>query len=401
MGLKTMRSIGHPTAATAHGAARSRVAIAFDASQDIITTEGVQGTQLLVTPLCGPAFPLFVRHHISPAVLSQQLAKRCNIPTSAFRLLFRGRYVIGATLGQLHRDETVRMVLRAPLRGGTVLMSGYLVKQPTRRHLLKRSRRRFFQLSDNRLEWFADNESTGKPRGFVRLAGASIEMDQGTLVVVAAGERLVLRGDALDDWEAAIRLQLQNTAPVPRQPSADGGVVLVKATLPAEVYRALSAFDDGLANVLGKAIIRLLRSEWLLAQAEGFRLPYRQQLEELERDGASPSPLLSPAEAVALLQQGDRSIGSVTHAWLSPGNPDPAGTRMKVLRQALKAQPYITAIFFECAHTPPLERARSRSPTRAKRHACFLCAVSPRSTSILRAAFGRARRAPHSAAHST
>ena len=178
--------------------------------------------------------------------------------------------------------------------------------------------------------------------------------------------------------------------------------MLVKATLPAEVYRALTAFDDGLADVLGKAIIRLLRSEWLLAQPEGFTLPYRQQLEALEQDEVSPSPLLSPAEAVALLQQGDRSIGSVTHAWLSPGNPDPAGRRMEVVRQAITARPYIKAIFFECAHTHFHSNVLvHRFPTRTERHACFLCAVSPRSTSILRAAFGRARRAPFSAAHST
>jgi hypothetical protein len=300
-----------------------------------------------------------VRHHISPAVLSQQLAERCNIPTSAFRLLFRGRYVIGATLGQLHRDETVRMVLRAPLRGGTVVMSGYLVKEPMHGHLFSSSRRRFFQLSESRLEWFADDESTGKPLGFVRLAGASIEMEQGALVVVAAGERLVLRGDALDEWAEAIGVQLEKMTPVLGQLNADGETVLVEATLPTEVYRALTAFDDGLADVLQKAIIRLLRSEWLLAQPEGFTLPYRQQLEVLELDGASPSPLLSPAEAVTLLQRGDRSIGSVTHAWLSPGNPDPAGSRMQVVRQALTARPYIKAIFFECAHTHTSTRTRS------------------------------------------
>ena len=397
-----MRSNGHPTAATALGAARSRDAIGFDAAQDIVTIEGVQGTQLLVTPLCGPAFPLVVRHHISPAVLSQQLAKRCNIPTSAFRLIFRGRYVIGATLGQLHRDETVRMVLRAPLRGGTVVKSGYLVKKPVHGHLFSSSRRRFFQLSESKLEWFADDESTGQPLGFVRLAGASIEMERDTLVVVAAGERLVLRGDALDEWATAIGMTLEKMTPVVGQLSADGESVLVEATLPAEVYRALSAFDDGLADVLKKAIIRLLRSEWLLAQPEGSTLPYRQQLEDFEQDGASPSPLLSPAEAVALLQQGDRSIGSVTHAWLSPGNPDPAGKRMQVVRQALKARPYIKAIFFECAHTHTSTRTRSFPlPDACQTTSCFLCTVSPHSTSILRAAFGRVRRAPFSAAHWT
>ena len=74
-----------------------------------------------------------------------------------------------------------------------------------------------------------------------------------------------------------------------------------------------------------------------------------QQLEELERSGASPSPLLSPEEAAALILQGDRSVGAVTHGWLSPGNPDPAGSRIKLLRQELKSLPNIKGLFFECA----------------------------------------------------
>ena len=53
--------------------------------------------------------------------------------------------------------------------------------------------------------------------------------------------------------------------------------------LPAEVYQALTAFDDRLVDALRAATIRLLRSEWLLAQPEDFKLPYRQQLEELEK----------------------------------------------------------------------------------------------------------------------
>ena len=338
------------------GGARSHAAITFNAAQDVTTED----TQLLVTPLSGPAFPLVVRQDISSAVLSQQLSERCGVTTSAFRLLFRGRYVTSTTLGRLHRDEMVRMVLRAPLRGGTDVKSGYLVSAldgsqaaPDRcdARLLRccepfLSRRYFFVLDERKLEWFANDESIYDPKGCVLLVGASVEVAQDTLVVVAAGEHLVLRGDALDEWAAAIEMQLQRMAQVP-----SGGTALVEATLPAEVHRALAAFDASLANALGAAIIRLLRSEWLLAQPAGFTLPYRQQLEELERNGASPSPLLSPEEAVALLQQGNRSIGSVTHAWLSPGNPDPAGRRMQVVRQALTTRPYIVALFFECART--------------------------------------------------
>ena len=316
-------------------------------------------TQLLVTPLVGPTFPLIVRHNISSVVLSRLLAKRCGIPTSAFRLLFRGRYATNTTLGQLQRDENVKMVLRAPLRGGTGVKSGYLVKDPVHGHLLSRPRRRFFILSESKLEWFADDETTNSPKGSMRLAGAQIEPAPDALVVVSAGERLVLRGDALDEWATAIRTQIGKLEEVSGQQSpADAELV---GKLPAEVHRALTAFDDRLADALRAAIIRLLRSEWLLAQPEDFKLPYRQQLEELERSEVSPSPLLRPEEAVALVQQGDRSLGSVTHGWLSPGDHDPAGRRMKVLRRALKARPYIVALFFECA-TRHLEHASQCFP---------------------------------------
>ena len=111
----------------------------------------------------------------------------------------------------------------------------------------------------------------------------------------------------------------------------------------------LCAFDNRLVSALKDAYIRPLRSAWLLAQPEGFTLPYRQQLEELERNGEEPSPLLTPEEAGKLVEQGNRSLGAVTHGWLCPGNPDPAGRRMRILRRTLMANPYIVAIFFECA----------------------------------------------------
>ena len=121
------------------------------------------------------------------------------------------------------------------------------------------------------------------------------------------------------------------------------------SALPIELYRALTAFDDRLVEALAAKIIRHLSTVWLFAQPSGFKMPYRQQLEELERQGASPSPLLSPMEAVKLIRRGNRGIGAVTHGWLSPGNPDPAGARMKVLKEALKERPHIVAIFFEYA----------------------------------------------------
>ena len=78
------------------------------------------------------------------------------------------------------------------------------------------------------------------------------------------------------------------------------------------VRRALTAFDDRLVEVLAAAVIHLVRSAWLLAQPAGFQMPYWQELEALERSGTSPSPLVSPADAVALVRQGNRGVGTVT-----------------------------------------------------------------------------------------
>ena len=115
-----------------------------------------------------------------------------------------------------------------------------------------------------------------------------------------------------------------------------------------KVYWTLTAFDDGLAHALGASTIRLVSSAWFLDQKAGFRLPYRQELEKEERSGVIPSPLLSPRDAVALLRQGSRCVGAVTHGWLSPGDPDPEGRRVQVLQKALRARPHIVSFFFEC-----------------------------------------------------
>ena len=314
--------------------------------------------QLLVSPLCGPMFPLLVRRDAPAAELVEQLAKRCGLPATAFRLLFRGRYVVGELEGgQLQRDELVRMVLRAPLRGGMLTRpaerSGYLVKEPMNPHAFSRPRRRFFRLSVRKLEWFADDKPTRQPKGSMQLAGARIERSADALVIVLAGERLVLRGDALDEWAAAIREHREeSSAPTSTLAAASSATTSAASAvaMTEEMRGVLAAFDNNLIEALRGAIIRLVCVAWLRAQPDDFKMPYRQQLEELERSGASPSPLLSPEEAVALILQGDRSVGAVTHGWLSPGNPDPAGSRMKLLRQELKSLPNIKGIFFECAH---------------------------------------------------
>ena len=79
--------------------------------------EGLVTVQLLVTPLNGPTFALAVRDGASAVELAMELSKRTHVPPPTFKLAFRGRYLVGS-LDAPQRDEALRMVLRAPLRGG-------------------------------------------------------------------------------------------------------------------------------------------------------------------------------------------------------------------------------------------------------------------------------------------
>ena len=80
-----------------------------------------------------------------------------------------------------------------------------------------------------------------------------------------------------------------------------------------DVRLALTTLDDRLVRVLEVGDIRLVRAAWLLAQPEGYRIQRRQDLEALEQSGASPSPLISANEAVALIRKGDRSAGILSY----------------------------------------------------------------------------------------
>ena len=116
-------------------------------------------------------------------------------------------------------------------------------------------------------------------------------------------------------------------------------------TMDMDVWRALSALDEDLVTALSRGDIRLLRSQWLLAQPDGYKLPRRQDLEKLEMLGEVP--MLPPEEAVALVKRGDRSVGVLSHAWLSPKDCDPAGSRMKVVHQAILEHENVEAFFWD------------------------------------------------------
>ena len=117
------------------------------------------------------------------------------------------------------------------------------------------------------------------------------------------------------------------------------------AELPSQIKALLSELDNRLAGVLKSGDIRLIRTEWLLAQPLDYRMQCRQDLEERERKGESP--LLKEQEAVDLLRSGTRAIGVLSYGWLAAGLCDPVGERVSTLRNTLKLQTHITAIFWE------------------------------------------------------
>ena len=123
------------------------------------------------------------------------------------------------------------------------------------------------------------------------------------------------------------------------------------AALSPELLAALTALDDPLVEVLGRGDIRLVRTAWALAQPADYVMPRRQELESLERSGASPSPLLSPEEAVAVIRRGTRSAGVLSHPWFAPDNPDPMGFKVRIVREALSGR---------CAHIEGFFLVRAR-----------------------------------------
>jgi hypothetical protein len=85
-------------------------------------------------------------------------------------------------------------------------MEGWLTKSPLHGHLFSRDRRRYFTLRGTDLGWFAD-QKLSKQLNCVSVQGAQAvrqKVDE-LLLRLAGGEKLLLRGDALDRWEAAFK----------------------------------------------------------------------------------------------------------------------------------------------------------------------------------------------------
>ena len=131
--------------------------------------------------------------------------------------------------------------------------------------------------------------------------------------------------------------------------------------LDPDVRRALGAFDARLVETLRAGDIRLLRSEWLLQQPDDYLLESRQDLEAREKAGATPTPLLSPEEAVEVVSRGNRSAGTLTYPWVTDAHPDPMGARKRILCSSLCEHRYIACVFIDqcCIYQHPPGGRRS------------------------------------------
>ena len=172
--------------------------------------------------------------------------------------------------------------------------------------------------------------------------------------------------------------------------------IFATQTFGLNVLQLLSALDDRLVAALEAGDIRLLRSAWLLKQTGTFRLLCRQDLETKDGDGLN-SALLSCEEAVRLIRRCDRSVGAVTHGWLTPGDPDPDGRRLDLVQRALRANPGMEGLFWDFAslHQPSADGQRTEAeevsasitaPPQKKPHHLYCACIAPRTSSTTTAA---------------
>ena len=119
--------------------------------------------------------------------------------------------------------------------------------------------------------------------------------------------------DPTAEWRPVPAPRTSATASFPEETSASINSAEAPG-LPEETRQLLTALDDQLVEALKRGDIRLVRAAWLLALPEGEQLVRRQDVKMIE----GIEPLLTPDEAVAAIRKGNRSVGALSHPWLSP-----------------------------------------------------------------------------------
>ena len=160
-------------------------------------------------------------------------------------------------------------------------------------------------------------------------AASTSALDLDAVVAEASHRLFQLATRAMSTFVTGASMEEEAPAPSPartaeqasyeQEQSAEGDA----PRLPEETRTLLSELDDRLVEVLQGGDIALLRTAWLLALPEGKHLVRRQELEVIE----GITPLLTPQEAVGAIRAGNRSVGALSHGWMSPvGSHAPSPT---------------------------------------------------------------------------
>ena len=234
--------------------------------------------------------------------------------------------------------------LMGGLRGGApALQSGYLEKLPLNQSIGKAFglgwKRRWVALYHDRVEW-SESASSVKLGDMELGSGTTVDFREQRLRVSGhQGQMLVLRGPDLHTWaekiEQCVGPTLQRHGDAPQESPEDA-----KGSL-----SSLATLDADLIHALREGWIALINADWIRQQPPGSRMRPRQLLERWSGDGVRP--LLSPEEAITAIGECKRCVGVLSHGWLLPGDCDPEGARMGVVKKALATLDYIKAMFWE------------------------------------------------------
>ena len=151
----------------------------------------------------------------------------------------------------------------------------------------------------------------------------------------------------------------------------------------------LKALDLRLIGALRAGAVLLVDADWIRSGAM-TKLLRRQDLENLERQ--TGQQIFLPREVAAkLVALGTREVAGLTYGWATPDNPDPTGTYLANVRQALRSPlaSHVKGIFWDYCSLHQKDENGERTPSERAAFAHALTVMgdvyaSPLGTTVLR-----------------
>ena len=169
------------------------------------------------------------------------------------------------------------------------MREGYLTKKPLRPGMFSSARRRYFVLTDHVLEW---SEDRGLPiKGTMPLNGAMTERTGEALVLIRKGEKLILSGEDLDGWDAAIQRAIDRT----RLRDVGATEIVQAAEGRAELAELATATQDARGELAAVAAGKAA-AETKVKELEAALEAANKQMAALQRqlDAAAASTMMPP-----------------------------------------------------------------------------------------------------------